>query len=92
MTALNITQDVGPTLQANLAKLEQLDSIESVVKKILDGSQLRSQELREMNPKASRFPNNSEDLKEGINLTGKVTETQKLWRRRMNSMKLNEQS
>jgi len=50
-----------------------------------------------MNPKASRFPNNSEgryidDLKEGINLTGKVTETQKLWRRRMNTMKLNEQS
>jgi len=28
--------DVGPTLQANSAKLEQLDSIESAVKKILD--------------------------------------------------------
>jgi len=34
MTALSMTQDVGATLQAILAKLEKLDSIESAVKKI----------------------------------------------------------
>ena len=34
MTALSMTQDVGPTLQAILAKLEKFDSIESAVKKI----------------------------------------------------------
>ncbi|KAK2557343.1 hypothetical protein P5673_020449 [Acropora cervicornis] len=34
MTALSMTQDVGATLQAILDKLEKLDSIESVVKKI----------------------------------------------------------
>ena len=33
MTALSMTQDVGATLQAILAKLEKLDSMESAVKK-----------------------------------------------------------
>ena len=34
MTVLCMTQDIGATLQAILAKLEKLDSIESAVKKI----------------------------------------------------------
>ena len=52
MTALSMTQDVGATLQAILAKLEKLDSIESAVKKI---------DVNLENPKARSFSNNSEE-------------------------------
>lgn len=70
MTALSMTQDVGATLQAILAKLEKLDSIESAVKKIeanLENLELRTQRLEDFQITAKK---DIDDLKEGINFTG----------------------
>ena len=70
MTALSVTQDVGATLQAILAKLEKLDSIESAVKKIevnLENLEKRTQRLEVFQTTAKK---DIDDLKEGINFTG----------------------
>ena len=70
MTALSMTQDVGATLQAILAKLEKLDSIESAVKKIeanLEKLENRTRRLEDFQTTAKK---DIEDLKEGINFTG----------------------
>lgn len=70
MTALSMTQDVGATLQAILAKLEKLDSIESAVKKIevnLENLEKRTQRLEVFQTTAKK---DIDDLKEGINFTG----------------------
>ena len=65
-----MTQDVGATLQAILAKLEKLDSIESAVKKIeanLEKLENRTRRLEDFQTTAKK---DIEDLKEGINFTG----------------------
>lgn len=65
-----MTQDVGATLQAILAKLEKLDSIESAVKKIeanLENLEKRTQRLEDFQTTAKK---DIDDLKEGINFTG----------------------
>ena len=65
-----MTQDVGATLQAILAKLEKLDSIESAVKKIevnLENLEKRTQRLEVFQTTAKK---DIDDLKEGINFTG----------------------
>ena len=68
MTALSMTQDVGATLQAIVAKLEKLDSIESAVKKInLENLEIRTQRLEHFQIKATK---DIDDLKEGINFSG----------------------
>lgn len=70
MTALSMTQDVGATLQAILAKLEKLDSMESAVKKIeanLENLEKRTQRLEDFQTTAKK---DIDDLKEGINFTG----------------------
>ena len=70
MTALSMTQDVGATLQAILAKLEKLDSIESAVKKIeanLENLEIRTQRLEDFQITATK---DIDDLKEGINFSG----------------------
>jgi len=70
MTALSMTQDVGATLQAILAKLEKLDSIESAVKKIeanLENLEKRTQRLEDFQTTAKKDIDN---LKAGINFTG----------------------
>lgn len=70
MTALSMTQDVGATLQAILAKLEKLDSIESAVKNIevnLENLEKRTQRLEVFQTTAKK---DIDDLKEGINFTG----------------------
>ena len=70
MTALSMTQDVGATLQAILAKLEKLDSIESAVKKIeanLENLEIRTQRLEDFQITVTK---DIDDLKEGINFSG----------------------
>ena len=70
MTALSTTQDIGATLQAILAKLETLDSIESAVKTIeanLESLEKRTQRLEDFQTTAKK---DIDDLKEGINFTG----------------------
>ena len=65
-----MTQDAGATLQAILAKLEKLDSIESAVKKIevnLENLEKRTQRLEVFQTTAKK---DIDDLKEGINFTG----------------------
>ena len=65
-----MTQDVGATLQAILAKLEKLDSIESAVKKIevnLENLEKRTLRLDVFQTTAKK---DIDDLKEGINFTG----------------------
>ena len=67
---MTATQDVGATLQAILAKLEKLDSIESAVKKIeanLENLEKRTQRLEDFQTTAKK---DIDDLKEGINFTG----------------------
>ena len=67
---MTATQDVGATLQAILAKLEKLDSIESAVKKIeanLKNLEKRTQRLEDFQTTAKK---DIDDLKEGINFTG----------------------
>ena len=70
MTALSMTQDVGATLQAILAKLEKLDSVESAVKKIeanLENLEKRTQRLEDFQTTAKK---DIDELKEGLNFTG----------------------
>ncbi|XP_068726263.1 uncharacterized protein [Montipora capricornis] len=62
--------NVGAALQAILAKLEKLDSIESAVKKIeanLENLEIRTQTLEDFQITAQK---DIDDLKEGINFTG----------------------
>ena len=69
MTAVSMTQDVGATLQAILAKLEKLDSIETAVKKIevnLKNLEKQTQRLEVFQTTAKK---DIDDLK-GINFTG----------------------
>ena len=65
-----MTQDVGATLQAILAKLEKLDSIESAVIKIeanLENLKKRTQRLEDFQTTAKK---DIDELKEGLNFTG----------------------
>ena len=67
---MTATQDVSVTLQAILAKLEKLDSIESAVKKIeanLENLEKRTQRLEDFQTTAKK---DIDDLKEGINFPG----------------------
>ena len=54
MTAPSMTQDVGATLQAILAKLGKLDSIESAVKKT-------EANLEKLEKQTQRLEHNSEE-------------------------------
>ncbi|XP_078356079.1 uncharacterized protein LOC144640896 [Oculina patagonica] len=70
MSALNISQDLGATLQAILAKLDKLDTIESAVNKIeakLENLEKRTQTLEEYQTTSKK---DIEDLKDGLNFTG----------------------
>ena len=69
MTALSMTQDVGATLQAILAKLEKLDSIESAMKKI-EANLKKLNRTRRLEDFQTTAKKDIEDLKEGINFTG----------------------
>ena len=70
MTALSMSQDLGATLQAILAKLEELDTIESAVKKIeakLESLEERTQSLEDFQTTAKK---DIDELKDSINVTG----------------------
>ena len=64
-----MTQDVGATLQAILAKLEKLDSIESAMKKI-EANLKKLNRTRRLEDFQTTAKKDIEDLKEGINFTG----------------------
>ena len=70
MTALSTTQDVGPTLQAILAKLEKLDSIESAVKKIEANLKNLEKQIQRLEDFQTTAKKDIDDLKEGVNFTG----------------------
>ena len=70
MTALNMSQDMGATLKAILAKLEKLDTIESAVMKIeakLESLEERTQSLEDFQTTAKK---DIGELKDSINFTG----------------------
>lgn len=70
MTALNVSQDLGATLQAILAKLDKLDTSESAVNKIeakLENLEKRTQMLEDCQTTSKK---DIEDRKDGLNFTG----------------------
>ena len=69
-----MTQDVGATLQAILAKLEKLDSIESAVKKIEANLKKLENRTRRLEDFQTTAKKDIEDLKEGINFTGHLVD------------------
>lgn len=65
-----MTQDVGALLQAILAKLEKLDSIESAVTKIEANLEILEKWTQRLEDFQTTAKKDIDDLKEGINFTG----------------------
>ena len=94
MTAINMTQDVGATLQTILAKLEKFDLIESAMRKIetnLENLEKRIQRQEDFQQQQKRKILMIQK-KGSTLLDNNSTIRQKLWRWRINSKKLNWQS
>jgi len=96
MTAINMTQDVGATLQTILAKLEKFDLIESAMRKIeanLENLEKQTQRQEDFQQQQQQKRKILMIQKKGSTLLdNNSTIRQKLCRWRINSKKLNWQS